>query len=215
MTTFRRSILIPGIACALVAAIPAPPQAAPGAGAAAQSALLGNLQAAYNGETNTQARYTAFAAQADKEGFPAIASLFRAAAQAEGVHAGNFAIMIKQMGVKPASTPETPVVKTTAENLKAAIDGETRERDTTYPGYAKAGREANIGIVDKTFTSTLKAEAEHAKLFAADLKQLKALKGAPARSYTLCHGCGFLTVKKGLKTCPTCEAKADKLQQAG
>lgn len=211
MTTFRRSLLIFGIACALVAAIPAPPAGAP----AARSVTLDNLQAAYAGEMNTQARYTAFAAQADKEGFAAVASLFRATAQAEGVHASNFAIMIKQMGARPATKPETPMVKTTAENLKTAIDGETRERDATYPGYAKAGKDANIPIVDKTFTNTLKAEAEHSKLFAADLKQLAKLKGAPARSYIVCHGCGFVTVKKDLKACPSCEAKPDKLQKAG
>ena len=62
---------------------------------------LQNLQAAYNGESNAHARYLAFAEQADREGYPQVAVLFRAAARAEEIHLTNHAAVIRQLGATP------------------------------------------------------------------------------------------------------------------
>ena len=72
------------------------------------------------------------AEQADKEGCRDVANLFRAAARAEQIHASNHAEVIRQLGAEPKNNIETPQVKTTRENLEAAIKGETYERDTMY-----------------------------------------------------------------------------------
>ncbi|MHB8303849.1 MAG: rubrerythrin family protein [Acidobacteriaceae bacterium] len=95
------------------------------------------MQAAFNGESNAHVRYLAFAKQADGEGYGEAASLFRAAARAEEVHASNHAAVIKEMGATPKATIESPEVKSTRENLEAAIKGETYERDIMYPAFLK------------------------------------------------------------------------------
>src|SRR5690242_7228760 len=76
-----------------------------------------HLQEAFNGESNAHYRYLAFAAQADVEGFHQVASLFRATARAEEIHARNHADVIRMMGGQPKSKIEKPVVKSTRENL--------------------------------------------------------------------------------------------------
>src|SRR5690348_4328328 len=104
---------------------------------------LQNLQTAYNGESNAHARYLAFAKQADQDGYAQAAALFRAAARAEEIHAANHAVVIKKMGATPAAKIETALVKTTKENLEAAVKGETYERDVMYPAFLKQARADN------------------------------------------------------------------------
>lgn len=96
---------------------------------AVATTTLDNLQTAYNGESNAHARYLAFAAKADQEGCGEVASLFRAAAKAEKVHAAKHSEVIKKLGGTPTAKIETPVVGSTKENLEAAVNGESYERD--------------------------------------------------------------------------------------
>jgi rubrerythrin len=96
---------------------------------------LVNLQAAYNGESNARAKYLKFAVKAQEEGFAGVASLFRAAARAEQIHAENHAKVIRQMGATPEMKIELPDVNSTALNLKHAISGEEYERDVMYPEF--------------------------------------------------------------------------------
>ena len=92
------------------------------------SKVLDNLQTAFNGESNAHARYLEFAGKADQEGFGSVASLFRAAARAEQIHADNHAVVIRKLGSTPQATIEKAVVKSTDENLQVAIQGETYEQ---------------------------------------------------------------------------------------
>src|SRR5512137_2342735 len=85
--------------------------------ALAKSITLDNLQAAYNGESNAKARYEAFAAKADEEGYKSVASAFRAAARSEELHAQKHAKQIEKLGGKPTATIEKAEVGTTAQNL--------------------------------------------------------------------------------------------------
>ena len=103
--------------------------------AAAANTTLQNMQTAFNGESNAHMLYLAFAEQADHENYGEVASLFRAAARAEAIHASNHAAVIKGMGADPQAKLELPEVKTTQENLEAAIKAETYERDVMYPGF--------------------------------------------------------------------------------
>jgi rubrerythrin len=212
MTTFRRFILAAGMLVAVLAVIVPTSQSATGSsGAALRSSTLDNLQTAYNGESNARTKYLAFADQAVKEGYPAVASLFRAAAEAESIHAANVAIMIKQMGARPVARVETLAPKTTEENLRSAIAGETHERDALYPEFIKAALVANVPIVVKAYTNMMHAEAEHAKLYTADLKALPKLKGKPAQQYFVCPTCGLTLAKRPAKACE-CGMAADKFR---
>lgn len=142
--SFVREILVRGtrggMAIALVSSLlsvtlPAAPSDA------AFPQTLENLQTARNGERNPHLRYLAFAEKADQEGDGAVASLFRAAAAAEAVHGDHHQQVIRQLGGTPNLRPDTPVVKSTRENLEAAINGESYEHQKMYPGFsAKLGR---------------------------------------------------------------------------
>ncbi len=94
-----------------------------------------NLLAAFEGESNAHARYTAFAVQAGAEGWHGAASLFRAAARSEQIHAANHARVIKQLGGEAQCLLHAVAVKTTLENLKAALGGVQYEIAAMYPGF--------------------------------------------------------------------------------
>ena len=170
---------------------------------ASTSTVLDNLQAAFNGESNARARYLEFATKADQEGYGSVASLFRAAARAEEIHAANHAVVIRKMGGAPQANIEKPAVKSTAENLAVAIQGETYERDVMYPDFLKQARaERNLDAI-QTFNYAKSAETEHARLYTEARSNLSQLKGA-AVSYYVCTICGFTTTKLDFEKCPSC-----------
>lgn len=174
---------------------------------------LQNMQAAFNGESNAHARYLAFARQADNEGYGQVASIFRAAARAEEIHAGNHASVIKGMKAVPEAKIEAPVVKSTRENLQAAIDGETYERDTMYPGFLKAARSERNAAAIKSLNYAKTAEAEHAKLYSAALRDLDQLKGSKNVAFSVCPTCGFTIRDPKFAKCPSCFTPKEKFEQ--
>ena len=182
--------------------------------ATAATKTLDNLQAAFNGESNAHARYLAFAENADQESYGEVASLFRAAAKAEGIHAANHAAVIKKLGGTPQAKIETPVVKATKENLEAAVKGESYERDTMYPEFLKQARaEANRDAVE-TFNFAKTAEGEHAKLYSEALNKLPQLKGSKAKDYFVCMVCGYTTPNVDFAKCPSCFSHKDRYEKA-
>ncbi len=165
---------------------------------------LGNLMAAFNGESNAHARYLAFADKAEQEGYGEVASLFRAAARAEEIHANNHAAVIRKMGGVPKADVKEPEVKTTAENLQVAIKGESYERDTMYPEFIGQARSERNREALRSFNYALSAETEHAKLYTAALNTLDSLKGSQARDYYVCTVCGYTTATLDFTKCPSC-----------
>ena len=101
--------------------------------AAENESAVGNLLAAYEGEVNSHVRYKAYAVKAEAEGMNGAASLFRAAARAEQIHASNHARVIRQMGGEAQANILPFRVKSTLENLKVALRGEQHEIDSLYP----------------------------------------------------------------------------------
>ncbi len=164
---------------------------------------LDNLQTAFNGESNANARYLAFAKQADKEGYKQAASLFRAAARAEEIHAQNHAVVIKKLGGTPQAKIDTPEVKTTADNLIVAIKGEVYERDVMYPDFIKQARTERDKAAIETFNYALTAEADHAKLYTNAKENLGTMKTAGVKYY-VCTICGYTTAKIDFEKCPSC-----------
>ncbi len=164
---------------------------------------LDNLQAAFNGESNAHARYLEFAKKADAEGYRPVASLFRAAARAEEIHAANHAAVIKKLGGAPQAMLDMTVVKSTRENLAVAIKGETYEKDVMYPEFLKEARTSANKDALQTFNYARSAEIEHAKLYADTLNKLDQLKGS-GETYYVCTICGFTTTKVNFDKCPSC-----------
>jgi rubrerythrin len=159
---------------------------------------LENLQAAYNGEGNAHAKYRAFAKKADEEGYRGVASLFRAAARAEQIHLTNHAAVIRQMGFEPLATIETPVVKSTGENLLASANkGEAYERDTMYAEFIRQARlEVNFAAV-RTF--------EYARTNLQNMKE--------ATTYYVCTMCGYTTHNPHAK-CPSCGMVKERYERS-
>lgn len=169
-----------------------------------------NLLTAFNGESNAHARYLAFATRADEEGYARVAVLFRAAAKAEEVHAQNHAEVLRKLGVDAKPELKAPDVKSTRENVKAAIEGETYERDTMYPQFLDKARKDGDNAAVRTFNLAKAAEAEHAKLYTAALGSLDTTKGRTAEPMYVCTICGFTTAKIDFQKCPVCLNPKDK-----
>jgi len=174
---------------------------------------LDNLQAAFNGESNAHASYLAFAVKADAEGFAPVASLFRAAARAEEHHARNHSEVIRKLGSTAVAIIETPVIKSTRENLETALQGETYERDVMYPNFiAKAQMDGESEAVN-TFQLANAVEAEHAQLYTEALKNLESLSGGKPVVYYVCPFCGSTTSKAGFDLCPVCSTPEDEFEE--
>ncbi|MEI6632192.1 MAG: ferritin family protein [Chlamydiota bacterium] len=176
---------------------------AKGQAAPAEKTTLDNLLAAYNGESNAHARYLAFAAKADEEGFGQAASLFRAVARAEQVHYERHAEVIRKLGGTPEAKIETPSVKTTKENLEEAVKGETYETEVMYPAFlAQAKKEKKADAVD-AFEDAKAAEAVHAGWYKKVLANLDGWKGAK-KEFSVCPVCGNVVDVLPGPACPIC-----------
>ncbi len=176
----------------------------------ATATTLDNLQLAFNGESNAHTRYVAFSEKADQEGYPSVATLFRAAAKAEQIHANNHAEVMKKLGVTPIAKIDEPVVSSTMKNLEVAVKGEIYERDTMYPEFLRVARQEGAeSAVLRTFNYAKSAEAEHAKLYGDAKKNLKSLKGV-LETYYVCEVCGYTTTQLDFEKCPACANPKDK-----
>ena len=149
------------------------------------------LKNAFAGESQANRRYTAFAKKAEDEGFPQIAKLFRAAAAAETVHALNH---LRALGE----------VKSTAENLEAAIGGENFEVVTMYPPYIEAAKEEGVKKAETSFRWAWEVEKIHEGLYRNALECLKAGTDTPAAQYYVCPVCGFTHAGPPPDKCPVC-----------
>jgi rubrerythrin len=172
---------------------------------------LDNLQAAFDGESNAHAKYLAFAKKADAEGYGRVAVLFRAAARAEEIHAGNHARVIRSLGAEPMADIHAAEVKSTRENLQAAIAGETYEYETMYAGFlAQAGAEGNAAA-ERTFRFASEAEKEHARLYAEALAHLDDWK--LAAPFFVCPVCGWTVAAVEFARCPVCSTKDERFEK--
>jgi rubrerythrin len=174
-----------------------------------EKTTLDNLMAAFDGESNANAKYLAFAAKADEEGYGSIASLFRAAARAEQIHLERHAEIIKALGGTAVADIKVPDVKTTLENLEAAKAGEEYESTVMYPEFlAKAEKDGNAEAID-SFEDAENAEAVHAGLYGAAIAGLETAKGTAKKDYFVCPLCGNV-VDAAVAECPICGTTGDK-----
>ena len=182
-----------------------------------KTATIANLLAAYEGESNAHSKYVLFAAKADAEGWHGAASLFRAAARAEQIHATNHARVIKQLGGEAKCQIHPVQVESTLDNLKTALAGERYEIETMYPGFIAEAEGADIAIAKRTFTWAMEAEKTHARLYseAVDLVtkgRNDCWVGSPCAFY-VCAACGYTSeTAAGQAKCPVCNLAWDKFE---
>ncbi len=128
----------------------------------------GNLKAAFAGESQANRRYLYFAGKADVEGFNDVAAVFRSTAEGETGHAHGHLDYLKAVGDPATGLP----IGSTADNLKAAIAGETHEYTDMYPGMAKSARDEGFREIADWFETLGKAERSHANRFQKALDTL-------------------------------------------
>ncbi len=182
-----------------------------GASAAVSEQTIKNLNTAFQGESNASNRYAQFAKKADEEGFSQVAKLFRAASAAEAIHRDTHKAAILNLGGTVATFQLDPVTPgATADNLKAAIKGETYERDSMYPEFLAVAKADDAQSAIRTLQFAVTAEKEHAKLYQQALETLG--KNAPA-DYFVCQICGMTLTELPAKKCPSCHKSRDEYKK--
>ena len=151
-----------------------------------------NLKEAFAGESQANRKYLAFAAKADQEGFPQAARLFRAAAEAETIHAHNHLRVLK-------------AVHGTRENIVEAVAGETHEFKSMYPAMIESARAEGNKEAERSFHFANEVEKIHARLY----EQLLANLGTVGEvyAYWVCPICGYTAEKEAPEVCPVCSTK--------
>jgi rubrerythrin len=150
-----------------------------------------NLRDAFAGESQANRKYLAFAKKAEQEGFKQVARLFRAAAEAETVHAHNH-------------LRELSGIKSTKENLVDAINGESYEFQKMYPGMIEDAKRDGRDMALRSFTLANEVEKIHAALYQKALENLGRNQDV---EYHVCQVCGY-TAEGGVPDeCPVCKAK--------
>jgi len=150
-----------------------------------------NLKSAFGGESQANRRYLFFADKAEKEGLGQVARLFRAAADAETVHARNHFDAMDAVG-------------TTRDNLTAAVIGEHYEFTRMYPGFIDAAEEEQNDRAFRSFNLANEVEQIHHRLFQSYLKAVEAGQELKEEPYFVCQVCGNTMAGDGPEKCPVC-----------
>lgn len=159
-----------------------------------------NLNEAFAGESQANRKYLFFSEKADEAGNKQIARLFRAAAEAETVHARNHLRVLGE-------------IKTDKENLEAAVGGENYEFTEMYPGFIEQAKKDGNDKAGNSFDLANKVEQIHHRLFQAALKDLEAGKTSEDAPYYVCQVCGNTIEGEAPERCPICGAPRSRFKK--
>ena len=159
-----------------------------------------NLSTAFAGESQANRRYLFFADKADKEGYPRVARLFRAAAEAETVHARNHFNAMDGVG-------------STRDNLTAAAMGEHQEFTRMYPPFIAKAEDEQNDRAQRTFTLANEVEQVHHRLFEAALKEVEASQKTKEVPIYVCQTCGNTVSGEAPDNCPICGASKKQFKK--
>ena len=166
-----------------------------------------NLLLSFAGESQARMRYTYFASVAKKEGFEQISAIFTETADQEKEHAKRFFKFLEGGNVEITGTFPAGIIGTTAQNLKAAAEGEHEEWTDMYPAFAETAAKEGFTEIANVFRNVAKAEAEHEARYRALLARVE--NGTVFERETeiewQCRNCGFvIKSKKAPLKCPAC-----------
>ncbi|MFB3785731.1 MAG: rubrerythrin family protein [bacterium] len=156
-----------------------------------------NLQDAFAGESQANRKYLAFAMKAEQDGYPQVARLFRAAAEAETIHAH-------------AHLRAMEGIHGTAENLQAAVEGERYEYQEMYPIFLSEAREEGHKRAAQSFEFACAAEEVHFNLYRQALRAVQAGQDLESQVIYLCPVCGTLEIGRAPDKCPICNTAGEK-----
>lgn len=159
-----------------------------------------NLEEAFAGESQANRKYLFFAEKADEGGNKQVARLFRAAAEAETVHARNH---LRALGA----------IESDKENLQTAVSGESYEFTEMYPGFIEQAKAEGNRQAENSFDFANKVEKIHHRLFQAALKDLEAGTEAKEAPYYVCQVCGNTVEGEAPERCPICGAPRSRFKK--
>ncbi len=161
---------------------------------------MDNLKDAFAGESQANRKYLFFAEKADEEGHRQIARLFRAAADAETVHARNHLNVMEG-------------VRTTPDNLKEAISGEGYEFEKMYPDFIERAKAEGNNDAEVSFRRANAVEKIHYRLYSGALKVLEDGTELKDEAYFVCQVCGNTVPGEAPIVCPICGAPLSKFKK--
>jgi rubrerythrin len=150
-----------------------------------------NVKEAFAGESQANRKYQTFSDKAAEEGFKNIATLYKAASEAEAIHAKKLLKVLAAVG-------------SSEKNLEASIAGETHEFTSMYPGFIKIAEAENKSDAVLAFTFAMKAEQVHASLYKKALDAVKSGNDLGREKVFLCPVCGNIELGKVPDKCPIC-----------
>ena len=160
-------------------------------------ATIDNLKDAFAGESQANRKYLAFAKKAEAEGLPQVAKLFRAAAEAETIHAHAH---LRVMGG----------INSTKENLHVAIEGEGHEFKNMYPGFVSEAQSEGNKPAEISFKNAMAVEKIHHGLYSEALKAVESGSDLPAGKIYVCPVCGNTVKGQAPDKCPICGVPKEK-----
>ncbi len=150
-----------------------------------------NLKEAFTGESQANRKYSVFAEQAENDGFKNVARLYRAASEAEAIHARK---MVRVLGG----------IGTTLDNLKKSVEGETHEFKSMYPSFIKEAEGEKKSEAVTAFTYAMKAEEVHADLYKRALDAVQGKRDLNVAKISICPVCGNIFFGEPPEKCPIC-----------
>lgn len=156
-----------------------------------------SVRHAFAAESKANVRNQAFAGRAEAEGYPQVAALFKAVAEAERVHASEYLKYLEG------------VVGSTEENLQRAFENEMKAKDDAYPELIKQAFAAKRDDLAWSFIRSRDVEERHAALYKS---ALSALAGERDIEYHVCEVCGYVFEDEPPDTCPVCKSSRDKFK---
>ena len=155
-----------------------------------------SLAAAFAGESQAAEKYMVFAEQADEEGYPNVAKLFRAISFAETRHARNHFRVMGGIGA-------------TADNLLTAFGGESFEVDEMYPAYHAVAKGQKNQQAVRSVTYALRSEVDHKTYYTDARQQVLAGKDIVDQPVSVCLICGHTVIGDVPDKCPYCAASKE------
>jgi rubrerythrin len=159
-----------------------------------------NLKESFTGESQANRKYAVFAEQAESDGFKNVAKLYRAASEAEAIHARR---MIRVLGG----------VGNTIENLKRSVEGETHEFKSMYPAFIKEAEGEKKSEAVIAFTYAMKAEEVHADLYRKAMDAVQGKRDLNVARISICPVCGNIFFGEPPEKCPICSIFKKKFQE--
>ncbi|MCF8364345.1 MAG: rubrerythrin family protein [Bacteroidales bacterium] len=166
-----------------------------------------NLLKSFAGESQARNRYEFFVKVAKKEGYEQIAAIFQETANQEKEHAKRFFKFLEGGMTEITATYPAGIIGTTAENLKAAAEGENEEWTELYPKFAEIAKEEGFTEIAVAFKMIAKVEAEHERRFLKLLQNISEDKVfmKDGKVWWKCLNCGYVYESaKALEMCPAC-----------